>query len=1012
VRYASVKNNDECPPGERMRRKPCRRSSGINTLGTAALRVLSICAPAALSGAAATLAYADEPTGLNAGIPAQPLAKALEAFARQTGLQLVYVSDVVRDQRSHAVPAGLGAPDALARMLEGTGLRFDYLTPGSIRILAATVGPPKQTGTRSPAGEPLQEVIVSANRRQENAQHVPMTLQVLTAATLAKLNVTTFDDFEAYLPGVTAHGVGPGQSNIFVRGLATAPPGLQSSGVIGSFPNVAVYLDEQSAQLPNRNLDVYAVDLERIEILEGPQGTLFGAGAEAGVLRYITNKPRLDLAEAKVNAGYATTAHGAPSSNLDATFNMPVIDNRLALRLVIYNEQRGGYIKNVPATFARAPTDPGIVNYFGGVVPANSAVLNNFNIAADAINPVTYKGLRAQVLYRLNDDWDALIAQSNQSIEADGVFTEMAANSLGQPQPDLSVQLYNPSYDKDRFENTALTINGRVGALKLLYAGSYLVRNVEQVQDYTEYARGAFAPYYQCFAPGPTAAAAQCFTPSSTWRDLERNTHESHELRLSTPNEGRVRGVGGLFFEDYRIHEQADFSYLTALSYFNPVGPPTGYYTLNGSPLLPNGTPVRFDSGNGVVFVPAPVTSNNASPRPLGDGYFNDITRGYTQKAAFASVDVELVPDTLTLTGGTRYSRTNTSESGSTVSSSGCNLIAYPNAPNPCVNHSVFLNIDAQHLNETYSGFNSRANLSWKVTEDALLYYTWSQGFRAGGFNRAPVAPPRNSPLAANGLPNQVQAGQHGGYVTSVGFAPDSLTNNEIGWKTLWMDRRIQWNGTLYQENWKHTQNAQSAVGAFQYFIIVNGGSYRVRGAETSCVARLATGFTIEAGAAWNHSELVQQAGLLWRDGTPIDFNALRDSHNQPVPNPSGELGTPLAGGAPFQGNVRARYEFTWNGVQAFAQAGAVRQSHSLATTNRLLTDLQGNSTAYDLPGFTTYSAAVGVARNAWLAQLYGENLTDTRAQLYANYAQRYKAVTVNRPRTIGLRISLSFGGS
>ena len=83
----------------------------------------------------------------------------------------------------------------------------------------------------------------------------------------------------------------------------------------GIFPNVAVYLDEQSAQLPGRNLDIYAADIDRIELLEGPQGTLFGAGAEAGVLRYITNKPKLDVTEATVNAGYATTAHGDPSSN-------------------------------------------------------------------------------------------------------------------------------------------------------------------------------------------------------------------------------------------------------------------------------------------------------------------------------------------------------------------------------------------------------------------------------------------------------------------------------------------------------------------------------------------------------------------------------------------------------------------------------------------------------------------------------------------------------------------------
>jgi iron complex outermembrane receptor protein len=991
-----------------MRPEPRHRSIGINTLATAVLRALSTCAPAAFLHAPVILAQAVEPTGLTAGIPAQPLAQALEAFARQTGLQLVYVSEVVRNQRSHVVSAGASIDTTLTRMLEGTGLKFEYLTPRSIRILAAIVGPPQQVAARSFAGATLQEVIVTANRREENAQDVPMTIQVLTAATLAKLNVTTFDDFVMYLPGVTAHGVGPGQNNIYVRGLATATGGEQSSGAIGSFPNVAVYLDEQSAQLPNRNLDIYAADLERIELLEGPQGTLFGAGAEAGVLRYITNKPKLDRTEALVNAGYATTAHGEQSSNLDATLNIPVIPDKLAVRGVIYNEQRGGYINNIPATFARAPTDAGISRYFGGQVPANSLVLNNFNIAADHINPVTYTGLRVTAGYRFNEDWDALIAQSYQKIEADGVFTEMAANSLGQPQPDLSVQLYNPSYDKDRFENTALTINGRIGALKLFYTGSYLVRNVDQVQDYTHYARSQYNVYYQCVNPG-APAAAQCFTPSSSWHDVERNAHQSHELRLSTPSEGRIRGIAGLFYENYRIQEQVDWSYLTALPYFQPIGPPAGYYTLNGSPLLPNGTLVKFNSDPAVVFVPSPVTSNNPNVRSPGDAFFDDITRGYIQKAAYASVDVELIPNTLTLTTGTRYSRTSTWELGSTVSSLGCGLIA--NAPDPCVNHSIFFNIDAEHLNRTYSGFKSRANLSWKITEDALLYYTWSQGFRAGGFNREPSAPASDSPLAANGRPNQAQAGKHGGYVSSVDFAPDNLTNNELGWKSLWMDRRIQWNGALYQENWNQTQIALSGLGAVNFGLVVNGGNYQVRGVETSGVARVATGLTIEAGAAWNHSELVKQGTVLWRDGTPIDFSALQDAQGHPVPNPSGALGSPLAGAPPFQGNIRARYEFEWNGSEAFAQIGAVHQSHSLSTTFQLSRDLQGNSTYYDLPAFTTYGAALGVAKDTWLVQLYGENLTDTRAHLYANYTQWYKAVTVNRPRTIGLGFNHKFGG-
>jgi outer membrane receptor protein involved in Fe transport len=330
--------------------------------------------------------------------------------------------------------------------------------------------------------------------------------------------------------------------------------------------------------------------------------------------------------------------------------------------------------------------------------------------------------------------------------------------------------------------------------------------------------------------------------------------------------------------------------------------------------------------------------------------------------------------------------------------------------PDPCVNHSIYYNLDAQDLDATYSGFRSRANLSWKIAQDALIYYTWSQGFRAGGFNRNGAAG-ASSPLADNNNPWQGQAHDHGGWIPPTAYAPDSLTNNELGWKTRWLDHRIQWDGAIYQEDWDHAQ-----IGAFNggsvggTSVTINGGNYRVRGIETSGVVRVTAGLTIEAAANWNHSELVKEAALLWADGTPIDFSTLHTATGDPFSNPGGVLGSSLAGAPPFQGNIRARYEFALHDYHAFAQLSAVHQSHSLATTNYLTPDLLGNSTAYDLPAFTTYDGAIGTAKEQWLVQVYGENLTDTRAQLYANYSQFYKAVTVSRPRTIGLRFSYQFG--
>ena len=213
-----------------------RRSGDIARAVSGVLRGFSICASVALVPAPTVLAQAFGPAAIATDIPAQPLAQALTALARQTGLQIIYVSGVVRDQRSHAVSSGLSANEALDLVLAGTGLKFEYLTPRSIRILAAVAGPPHEPTKEALFEDELQEVIVTANRREQNLQNVPMTIQVLNGETLAKLDVTTFDDFVKYLPAVTAHGVGPGQNSIYVRGLGTADAGIQGSGWGGIFP--------------------------------------------------------------------------------------------------------------------------------------------------------------------------------------------------------------------------------------------------------------------------------------------------------------------------------------------------------------------------------------------------------------------------------------------------------------------------------------------------------------------------------------------------------------------------------------------------------------------------------------------------------------------------------------------------------------------------------------------------------------------------------------------------------
>jgi iron complex outermembrane recepter protein len=812
----------------------------------------------------------------------------------------------------------------------------------------------------------IQEITVTAQRRVENMQDVPITIQALTSETLTQLNVATFDDFVKYLPNVTTASWGPGQSDIYMRGLSTGTQGPQGNGATSNFPNVAVYLDEQSAQLPSRNLDIYAADLERIEVLEGPQGTLFGAGAQAGVVRYITNKPKLDVTEGSVSAGYGYTTHGDPNSSVEAVLNLPLIADTLAVRGVIYNDNRGGYINNVPSTFTRSNSDLGI-SYAGGSVPANSPVINNYNIAQNAINPVTYQGLRLSALWKISEDWDALISQSYQDMHAQGVFYQMPTGSDGQTLPPLSVTSFNPSDDKDRFENTALTINGRVGALKALYTGGYLVRNVEQIQDYTNYSRGYYADYYQCVKATSTTAA-RCYSPSATWQEAEHATHQSHEFRLSTPDDWRWRAIGGAFWEEFKVYDQTEFNYKT----------------------LPACT-VTVTTGCLTDVIPPPgSTVNNASVRDDNVAFFDDTIRGYRQYAFFLSSDFEIIPKTLTATVGTRYYNFDNTEKGAVVSSFGC----ADAGPTPC--YAGGQNIDAEHLNSKYSGFKSRANLSWNVTPDVLVYYTWSQGYRPGGFNRTSKGPY---------VPDQNGVGQ---YFTPSSYAPDQLTNNEVGWKTQWFAHRLQFNGTLYREDWKNVQLGffdPSELGNLTFN--TNGANYRVKGVEIQLVTRVTSGLTVQGSASWNSSSQTNSPYL-------IANNPLSVNYGKPItaiPNPYGVEGSPLAQSPPFEANLRVRYEWSIAEYRAFAQIGGQHQAHSLSVTGNVPSIAPTGSIlqAYDQPGYSTYDGALGISKDAWVVQVYGQNLTDTLGKVFISASEAIETQTVIRPRVVGLKFSYKF---
>jgi outer membrane receptor protein involved in Fe transport len=706
------------------------------------------------------------------------------------------------------------------------------------------------------------------------------------------------------------------------------------------------------------------------------------------VIRYITNKPKLNVTEANFNAGYSVTAGGDPNTDITAVLNLPLIADKLAVRVVIYNDQRGGYINNVASTFTRKSTDLGIhyANYPDGCgsdvlpcqVPPGAQPINNDKIARRAINPVTYKGVRGSVLWEINDDWNALITQSYQNMDAQGVFYQMPRSSDGDPLPPQSVTLFNDSFSKDKFENTAWTLTGRFGPLKAIYTGAYLVRNISEIQDYTNYARGLYADYYQCHGAEPAnGLQSTCFSPSSVWTEEEHNTHQSHELRVSTPDDWRLRGIVGAFYERLQIEDQLNWQYKN-------LPPCTDTVTV----------------GCMTNVAPDPLSSaTDPSIRNDNVAFFNDVTRGYKQRAFFASVDFDIIPKVLTITGGTRYYRFDNFEKGAVTGSFGC----YEAGPAPCLASAT--NIDGENLRTTYTGFRSRGNVTWHILPDVLAYFTWSQGFRPGAFNRnfgCYIPDDQGIKL----------------YCSPLAFTSDNLTNKEIGWKTEFFDHRLQWNGAAYQENWDNVQVAFFDPGVLgNVGFGTNGPNYRIRGVETSIIAVPVRGLTVQGAASWNSSEQTNSPYLIANNPELLGNAASKAEYGQPilsVQNPYGPPGGPSANSPPMQFNVRVRYEWPISSYNAFVQAGATHTAHSFTQSSANPTLSSGSNVSttllrFENPPITQYDASAGIARDAWSAELFAQNLTNVIKSTFTSTNQFVVAESITRPRLLGVKIAYRF---
>ena len=536
----------------------------------------------------------------------------------------------------------------------------------------------------------LEKIIITSTRRSENQQVVPIAVQAISGEKLQQLGIDSFEDYIAFLPGVTSDGQGPGKQETYIRGVSAGRAAVRISG-IGGEPSVAFYLDEAPITTPGRNIDLYAVDLQRVEVLKGPQGTLFGASSQAGTVRLITNKPDLSNFSAGGEIGMSSTKNGGMSNKSEGFVNVPIIEDTFALRVAGYNSTDGGFIDNVLATNSLPLTNPGL----GGRVPAIRQEVSNSTFVEDDYNEATHRGMRVSALWQINDDWDVLLQHTTQQLDTEGSFEYDPDIS---DEDDLNVTTFSPTKGDDEVNLTQWTVNGMISGLEVIYNGSFTDRTFQGQSDYTGYVDvGPFVPYYICTYP----AYDECFSPVMTTSEQFETERSVHEIRFATNADDRFRAIGGVFYDDQQLNFLTDFTYAGSIE--------AGF-----SPNFP---------------IPGAFTNTDGSARPPGVTFVNDFQSDREEISIFGELAYDVTDDVTVTVGARRYEI----DIGLMGQSSNGQRAPGPEASNGN-------NVDARLAGlspSKLSGTIFKGNIRWQMNADMMFYGTYSEGFRGGGFNRA-----------------------------------------------------------------------------------------------------------------------------------------------------------------------------------------------------------------------------------------------------------------------------------
>jgi len=749
-----------------------------------------------------------------------------------------------------------------------------FLAVGSIE--PATAAAAANAGGSDPGSSNtvLEEIVVTATKREERLQDVPVSISAITSEEILARGFNQFSDYINSIPGVYFQDGGVGNSVIHIRGAT-------ESGV-GS--TVATYFGEAITSVltnhggkPNLRL----VDIDRVEVLRGPQGTLFGADALAGVMRIIPAAPDLTKFTVDTGARGFTTAHSDNGSyHVEGVVNMPLVNDKLALRVVAYKDDIAGYIDNVVPDIA--PVDFGAA--FGlpegiAVTPAYSAFTKK------DINREQTWGVRATLR------WQPL-----ERLHFDLNFTTQDAKLQSEPFTDPKAGPYEQQRFLDAYAAGGYGEKVTMGTL----TGSYDWDKVSLVSVTNEMQMKRFTDqdiHFLLGAPVPWSL-----------NDTSYGNVFTQEVRLQSRGEQQLQWTVGLFY----LHQIAN------LSQFVPD------YS------CPACVEALFDQD---FAFSVPYTK------------FSD----EKQRSVYGEISYEVVPH-LTLGAGGRY----LTEDIESISPGASGLLngGATTDPTPPVTGKIHQ-------------FNPSGYVRFKPTEDLTTYFQVSRGFRSGSVNEP--------------YPSNCQAEATSAGITAI-TDPDTLTNYELGLKSLFADRKISVNAAIYKDKWHGVQLGVALACGFSG--IVNAGDIDGKGAELEILVQPTPQWRFNLSAAYTQNHFTDV-----KDGTGfVSGQRLPDSPEK-------------------NGSVGAQYNFAIGaGWSAFARGDFVYVGDVLS---------QYGTAIVKLGGYGQTNARVGFTHNTLELDVYGDNLTDRRGLSFVGNPAFNPGFgpyqTLIRPREVGAEVRYSF---